>query len=373
MADVTIVSTPDDGSCGIGTYTGELVGELPDETTIEWVRVPLRSTNPLPYIRGAITAGTGSSSVVHVQHEYGIYGPKSVWSWLFVPVLFALKLITGKKVITTLHSAWNDETIGPPLVPLKRLYVRINNAMLATTTDHGIFLSENAAAAFRQSASLTSEEVLPHGVQTDTREMSITDASRAIGVDPDETVVVEPGYIRREKGCDAFADIARAYEGNASFLLAGGCQGSDSYCESIHRTAPENLDITGTLDEDSFHAAFVRADLVVLPYREVTQSGIFNWCAAYAVPVVGSDTPYFRHLADRWDCVEVVDTEDATDAATSIREILHDSDRRAALSTGMRKYRSAASMESVAARHVELYGADSHDSGDGRTPIRSTS
>jgi len=357
MADVTMVSTPDDGSCGIGTYTGELIRELTNNTDVDWVNVPLRSANPLPYVQSAIKAGLGDSSVIHIQHEYGIYGPKSLWSWLFFPVLFILATLRNKRVITTFHSAWNGETIGSPLVSLKYIYVAANNTMLAATTDHAIFLSENAATEFRQSVPLESEEVLPHGVQTDTRELSPSDAKHALGVDPDDTLVVEPGYIRREKGCDAFIDLARVYDDDVSFLLAGGCQGNEAYCESIRRDAPANVRVTGTLDEDRFHAAFVAADLVVLPYREVTQSGIFNWCAAYEVPVVGSDTPYFRRLADRWNCVAVIDTEDATATAMRVGKLLDDADRRATLVAGMRDYRTAASMDSVAKRHLKLYAS----------------
>lgn len=359
-----MVSTPDDGSCGIGTYTGELLQSLPSKTNIRCVTIPLRSTNPIPYVQGAIKAGFGDDSVIHIQHEYGIYGPKSFWSWLFFPILFVLATLQNKRVITTFHSAWNDETIGSPLVPLKHLYVAANNTMLAATTDHAIFLSENAAAAFRQSAPPQSEEVLPHGVQTDTQDLSTADAKRSLDITPEETLIVEPGYIRREKGCDAFVDIARAYEGDTTFLLAGGCQGDEAYCKSIRRNAPEKLQVTGVLDEDRFHSAFVAADVIVLPYREVTQSGIFNWCAAYNVPVIGSETPYFRQLADRWDCVEIVNTEDPTTAAKRVRDLIEDDDRRATLRAGLQDYRTAASMDSVAQRHVELYADEISSDGD---------
>jgi glycosyltransferase involved in cell wall biosynthesis len=116
-----------------------------------------------------------------------------------------------------------------------------------------------------------------------------------------------------------------------------------------------NVEITGELDEEAFHAAFVAADLVVLPYRKVTQSGVFNWCVAYGVPVIGSDTAYFRSLANEWGCVEIVDTENADATAECVRKLLTDDNRRSALIDAMADYRRAASMESVGKRHAKIY------------------
>ncbi|MFB6176232.1 MAG: glycosyltransferase [Halobaculum sp.] len=356
MGAVTVVSTPDDGSCGIGTYTGELLDEFPSEVTVTWVTVPLRSPNPLPYLVASIRAGLTDDPTIHVQHEYGIYGPKSLWSWLFFPVLLVLANLRGRRVVVTFHSAWNDETIGPPLVRLKRLYVAANNRLLAATADHAVFLSDNAADAFQRSVSLRSVETIPHGVQVETRSLSKSEARRQLGYESEEPLVVLPGYIRPEKGCDAFVAVAERFD--TPFVLAGGCQDAPDYCESLAASAPDNVAITGHLDEDAFHAAFVAADVVLLPYREVTQSGVFNWCVAYGVPVVGSDTPYFRSLADEWGCVEVVETSDPDAAADRIRSLLTDDERRDALRDGMADYRTAASMANVGRRHVEIYAPD---------------
>lgn len=355
MVDVTVVSTPDDGSCGIGTYTGDLLSVMPESVAVNWVTVPLQSVNPLPYLFAAVRTGFTDDSTIHVQHEYGIYGPKSISSFLFFSIVFVLTRLRGRRVIMTFHSAWNDDTIGPPLVGLKRVYVAVNNRLLAATADHAIFLSENAAAAFQQSVALDDVEILPHGVQVDTNPMGQERAKELLGYGPDMTLAVEPGYIRREKGCDAFVEIATHTE-DVQFLLAGGCQDDEAYCESVRDAAPENVRITGQLPDEQFHAAFNAADVVVLPYREVTQSGVFNWCVAYELPVLGSNSEYFRSLEAKWGCVETVDMEDATAAACRLRELLDNDLQRKTLREGMTEYRAAASMSSVAERHTELYG-----------------
>jgi glycosyltransferase involved in cell wall biosynthesis len=353
MPDVTMVSTPDDGSCGIGTYTGNLLAAMPDDLTVNWITVPLRSANPLPYIFSAFRTGMTADSTIHVQHEYGIYGPKSIWSWPFFLLLSLLTTIRQRRVIVTFHSAWSHETISPPLMPIKRLYVAANNRLLAMTTDHAVFLSENAATEFQRSVQFDSVETIPHGVQTDTRSLSQKAAKQELGYEADDQLIVLPGYIRPEKGCDAFVTLAEQFD--SPFVLAGGCQDASDYCAELRERAPSNVKITGQLDEKTFHAAFAAADLVVLPYRDVTQSGVFNLCVAYEVPVLGSDTPYFRSLAEEWGCVDVVDTEEIDIAAERVRELLSDNERRNMLSEKMTDYRKTASLDNIGKHHIELY------------------
>jgi len=235
---------------------------------------------------------------------------------------------------------------------MKRLYVGANNRLLAATVDHAIFLSDNASTAFQQSVQLNSVETIPHGVQTETRSLSQKEAKRELGYD-DQQLVILPGYIRPEKGCDTFVTLAEQFD--IPFILAGGCQDAPEYCASLRERAPPNVEITGKLDEETFHAAFIAADLVVLPYREVTQSGIFNLCIAYGVPVIGSDTQYFRSLADEWGCVEVVDTENVEASAERIRNLLSNDNKYTALTSAMSEYRKSASIESIGQQHKDLY------------------
>lgn len=353
---VGFVTTPNDGSCGIGTYTGTLLGELDGRVTTELVPVRLRSLDPLHYARAAVRAGRLDVEVVHVQHEYGIFGPKSFTSWVFFPILYLFAALRGVPVVVTMHSAWNADTIGPPLVPLKRLYVRLNNAMIASGANHMVFLSENCREKFRGSTTPPSDEVIPHGVQTETVPMDAGEAKRTFGYEPTEHVVVEPGYVRPEKGQDVFVEIAKRLP-EYSFLLAGGVQADEDrkFMDLVEQEAPDNVRITGLLDDNGFHAAFNAADLVVLPYRDVTQSGIFNWCAAYELPVVASDEPYFERLQDEWGCIASFDVDDSDAAADRIESLLDDRTARRELARAIADYRKSSSMDAVAERHAQLY------------------
>lgn len=358
MVEVTVVTTPADGSCGIGTYTAELLDEMPEDVAIDQVVIPSGSTNPLPYLVGALRAGLQADRVVHVQHEYGVFGPKSISSWLFFLTLHFLGRLRGLTIVLTLHSGWNARTIGPPLVPIKRVYVNINNRLLVATADHVIFLSENVQKKFTDSVTPTSYETLPHGVQTTTLDIGVEEAREMLGVNTEATTVVQPGYVKPQKGTDVFAAVARCFHdkgSDAQFVIAGGGQSDSDYFTEIVADAPPNLTITGRLEERRFHAAFVAADLVVLPYRTVDQSGVLNWCAAYEVPVVATRLRYFEQLHDQWGNVALVDIDDPAATAATVRRLLNNQEHRAALRAAMADYREARSVATVAERHAEVY------------------
>ena len=349
-----MVSTRDDGHCGIGAYTGALRRSM-DEPDVVDVPLELRSLNVLHYAKAAVSVGSSDVDVIHIQHEYGIFGPKSVTSWVFFPLLFLFTSLKQTPVVVTMHSAWNSETVGPSFTTLKKFYVKLNNAMLASGTDHFLFLSQNCKDRFLDSVETDSYTVLPHGVQTETVEMSDAEAKRQFGYDTSETVIVEPGYVRPEKGQDVFAEVAKELP-EYEFLIAGGIQADEdsAFIKEVEQTAPQNVSITGMLDDSKFHAAFNAADLVLLPYREVTQSGILNWCSAYLLPVAGSESEYFEQLEEAWGCVAVVGGVNSIDP-DQLTELLEHEDKRQKLVSGMEAYQKAHSMTAVADEHYNVY------------------
>lgn len=358
MSDVTMVSPPDDGSDGIGTYTGDLIASFPDEVEVEHVTFPPDSANPVPIHTTAIVAGWSDGDVIHVQHEYALFGPVSVYSWSFFLVLFILARFRGRHLVVTLHSAWNDETVaGTPLAGLKRLYVAANNRLLVGVSEQVVFLSESCRASFFESVVPDEYEVFPHGVRTtETRDISRTDARATFGYGPDESLVVEPGYVREQKGTHVFVDIAERLR-DQEFLVAGGTQGpqEEAYIRALKERAPPNVRFTGHLDEERFHAAFVAADVVCLPYLRMTQSGIFNWCAAYGVPVAAADHEYFVRINDEWDCVALFDPDDVNDGADTVMALLDSRERRDEIAANLRGFREANSFDHVAENHARLY------------------
>lgn len=350
-ASVALVAPGADAG-GVGHYTGHLAEALGDDV-VEWVTLD-RQAGPASFLWAALRAGRTGADVIHLQHVYGLFGEGSRYAWVFLPVLWLLATARRRPVVVTVHEVWTAETPAPPFAGLKRVYVRLVNATVSALAARVVFLSNHSARAFRPCYATAA--TIEHGVREDTVEMGPATAKAEFGFDAEETVVAEFGYVNARKGFDVFVAIADRVP-EESFLLAGGPrrESFEAHYEDLLADAPPNLTATGTLEDERFHAAFTAADVALLPYAAIYQSGIFNWCAAYGLVVLASDIPYFRDLADAEDCVALFEAGDPDDGASRLRELLTDEDRRRELSRNVRRYADRNRFSQVAARHREVY------------------
>jgi glycosyltransferase involved in cell wall biosynthesis len=274
----------------------------------------------------------------------------------------------------TVHEVLNADLVAPPLVPLKRLYVRVLNEVVAATATMIVFLSAQAEQRFVDSVGSVASKRLPHGVDTDARiDATPAEARAQLGIANHEAatdstpVVVAPGYVSPRKGTDVVLSVARACP-DVEFLVAGGPPRDrhTDFFDRIVERAPPNMTVTGRLSDEHFQLAFAAGDVAVLPYQEteqagvvnaVNQSGVFNWCAAYGLPVLAGDCARFRNVAAEWDAVRVADATDPDAFADALQELLSDSDARTALSDAIEVYAQAHSVEQVAAQHHAVYQA----------------
>jgi glycosyltransferase involved in cell wall biosynthesis len=373
---VTMIATPGDASCGIGTYGRDLRSALEDGqaradgggatavgTTTDLLELEQDEPTARHFLGVALRAAASDSDVVHVQHEYGLFRrPGSVYpglfGLLFFPVLWLATRIRRQSIVVTLHSVLTPDPEEARFS--KRLYLLVSHELIARVADHVIFLSEDCEERFHEDVAQSPGEysVLPHGVNV--RDASSVDretAKERFGFDRDDRVVAIPGFIRPPKGHDVFVEIARELP-DVEFLIAGGARpkGFDQgFVEEIEADAPENVTITGVLDDEDFPVALAAADLALLPYRVVTQSGTFNWCAAQELPILASDRSYFERIASEWDAVETVGLDDVETIADRVEALLADDVRRAELSRHVRQFKEANSFETVAAEHLAIY------------------
>lgn len=326
---------------GVGSYTDTLFAQV--DMDVSRVPVNRKWMNPFRYLRTAVRAKNGSA--VHVQYVYGMFGPKGIFTLFFLPLVSAL---TDGPTIVTVHEVWTREDAGRSR--LKYAYLRLVHETLARFSDRLVFLSTNAERDFLASVSGAETQVVPHGVKTEYRELTPGAAKESFGYDPDDTVITHHGFITHRKGCDRFLELAKSLP-EYEFLLAGGSRREDLE-DRLRERAPDNLQITGVLDDKAFEASFAASDLAVLPYRDINQSGTFNWCATYGLPVVATSIPYFERLANEYGCVELADTDDLE---ATVRAVLEDGERRRRLGERMAEYRDENSFAAVAARTEQLY------------------
>lgn len=357
-----MVSTPGDGSCGIGTYTRDLRDGLGSVNSTT-VPIPQDDRSVGQFCRLALDAVRAGGQVIHVQHEYGLFrreGSKypGVMGFVFFPLVFVLASLRSQKVVVTMHSVIDldpDEASFPV-----RTSLLVMHKLMVLVTSHLIFLSPDCASAFRSQVYLPEQDysVLPHGVKTDVPTSgSQAEVRRQFGYDADDRIVLIPGFMRPPKGHDIFVEVARRLP-EYEFLVAGGARpkGEDfEFARRIREDAPENVSITGVLDEKSFWDALAVPDLGLLPYRVVTQSGTFNCCASQELPVLASETEYFSRIAATWGVPETVPIDDLQEVTERVRTLLEDDVRRERLSRAMGRYKRANSFETVGFEHARIY------------------
>lgn len=104
------------------------------------------------------------------------------------------------------------------------------------------------------------------------------------------------GAIQEYKRLDLFVDAAISCTGNAQFIIAGK---PTFDCKSIIDKVKDNsrfiCDIGFIKDEDVL-SYFEKADYLVLPYTDATQSGPLLIALNYGIPVVASDITVFKEF-----------------------------------------------------------------------------
>lgn len=363
--NLTVVSVPGGGESGIGDYTDELISEL-SGTTAEKINLPLNSNNPFKFALSAIKAGQTKADVIHVQHEYGLFGVGSAMSWVFFPLLYFIAALQGKSVVVTFHEALNKNLVTQPLQRIKQQYITLLNKCIVLNAKHVVFLSETSANKLTSSVELNSYIILPHGVNLSKKtKLTKAEAKRNFGYDSTDVVISEPGYIEPRKGSDIILKLAKQLP-MFEFLIAGGppSEAYTEYAEQLQEQAPSNVQITGQLPTNRFHQSFVASDLIILPYRNakqngiinsLNQSGIFNRCATYGNPTITSSLDHFCAIKQQWNCIITCEFNDLKKSSRMIEDTVSSESKCDELSDKIQKYARENSFKKVGRRHTDIY------------------
>jgi glycosyltransferase involved in cell wall biosynthesis len=166
--------------------------------------------------------------------------------------------------------------------------------------------------------------VIPHGVLEHLREVMPAPWAE-LGPGP---LVVLPGLIRPYKGVDlllAAWPAVRARVPDARLVIAG------RPLMDVGRLAAGRPGVTlhpRFLDDGELAGLLLRADVVVLPYRSIDNSGIVFAALAMGAALVLSDVGGFRELHDRHGVGELVPAADPARLADAVAGVLADPERR---------------------------------------------
>jgi glycosyltransferase involved in cell wall biosynthesis len=231
--------------------------------------------------------------IVHVQ-----WAPVQAVDWALLPRPFVI----------TAHDVLPREPRPAQSWGYRRLYDRA--AAVVVHSEHG-------ARRLRDEAGVPAEKVhvIPHGAF---EHLAAVEPAPLPFPEPSGPVVLFFGLIRPYKGLDVLLEAWRDVPG-AELWVVGKPLGVD--LEPLRSAAPATVRwLPRFVSDAELAAVFGAATAVVLPYREIDQSGVLFTAMAFGKPLIVSDVGGFSEVGAQ----ETVPAGDPAALAAAIRRVLAD-------------------------------------------------
>jgi glycosyltransferase involved in cell wall biosynthesis len=273
----------------------------------------------------------------------------------------------GKKIVLTAHNV-NAGVRDANDSSLNRLTLRLQYRL----ADHIFVHTEKMKKELMDLAGLAADRitVIPYGINNAVPNTSLTaeEAKQRLGIRKGEKVLLFYGHIAPYKGLDylaaAFRQVGARHE-RYRLIIAGAPKNCQEYWEPIRQGLREDVESgrvllqAGFISDQETEVYFKAADVCVLPYRHIFQSGVLFLAHSFGVPVLAADVGSLRE-----DIVEgqngfIFRPEDPDDLANAI-ERYFESDVYADLNNRRQQIRDYAterhSWDIVGRMTMDVYG-----------------
>jgi glycosyltransferase involved in cell wall biosynthesis len=294
------------------------------------LRVPAKLARHVPDMLVTAARAARGADVVHFQ-------------WLAVqPLDVHLLRAFGTPLVLTAHDVLPREPRPGQLAGQRRLYARVDAVVVHSEHGRGRLVGELGVPAEKV-------HVIPHGVLETPAGGALPRELR----DVEGPVVLLFGLLRPYKGIDVLLEAWRGITGAELWIV--GAPRMDT--APLRAAAPPGVRfVERFIDPPEAGALLRRADLAVLPYREIDQSGVLFAALGAGTPLVLSAVGGFPEVAAA-GAAELVAPGDPAALREAIERLLGDPAVRARLAEGAR--RAAAERfgwDAIARRHLDLYG-----------------
>ncbi|MDQ4041399.1 MAG: glycosyltransferase family 4 protein [Actinomycetota bacterium] len=144
-------------------------------------------------------------------------------------------------------------------------------------------------------------------------------------------VVLCFGIVRPYKGVDVLVEAFREIEGAELWVVGRPWMSLEPLVRAAGRSKSRVRFVERFVSEPEIPAFFRRADLVVLPYRRIDQSGVLYTALAFGKAMVLSDVGGFSEIGRVHGAARLVPPEDPAALRETLAELLADPAARAAL------------------------------------------
>lgn len=275
------------------------------------------------------------------------------FQWLAVQHLDGHLLPRGRPLVLTAHDVLPREAKPGQRAAQRRLYGHFDAVVVHSEHGRRRLINELGVDAARV-------QVIPHGVfehlaaggARGDADASAEPVQEAAPFQTDKPVVLCFGLMRPYKGIDLLLEAWRGIE-DAELWVAGAPRMDIS---AMRAAAPPGVRfVPRFIGDDELPAYFRRADVVVLPYREIDQSGVLFTALAFGRPLLLSDVGGFPEIAAT-GAARTFPAGDASALRDALRELIGDPSERTALGVRARELASGEySWDAVARRTIALY------------------
>ena len=217
-------------------------------------------------------------------------------------ILMGLYRLLGKRVVRTVHNVNDAERDGRDTA-FNRFTLRIQYALSHHLFVHTEQMKQQLLSQFGVAASAIS--VIPFGINDTVPNTGLgnAEARRRLGLGDNDRVLLFFGNIAPYKGVeflvDAFASLA-SEEPRYRLVIAGRPKGAEAYWAEVQRRI-RTLGIEDKvlarieyIPDEETEVYFKAADVLILPYTHVFQSGVLFLGYNFGLPVIASDVGSLR-------------------------------------------------------------------------------
>jgi glycosyltransferase involved in cell wall biosynthesis len=211
--------------------------------------------------------------------------------------------LLGKKVVLTAHNV-NARRRDSKDSALNRLTLRIQYRLADHIFVHTESMKKELCADFGVREDATS--VIPFGINNavPNTELTAEQARQHLGIEADARTILFFGRIRPYKGLEflvaAFQQLAAAHH-NCLLIVAGQLsRGCEEYLDGIRRLIRDDpsrdrvIQRIKFVSDEETELYFKAADLLVLPYTQISQSGVLVLGYSFGLPVIAAEVGSFR-------------------------------------------------------------------------------
>jgi glycosyltransferase involved in cell wall biosynthesis len=269
------------------------------------------------------------------------------FQWLTVQPVDVHLLPRARPLVLTAHDVLPREPRRGQLAAQRRLYERVDAVVVHS--EHG-----RARLVAQLGVAPEKVRVIAHGAFDHLTDVAGARPLPAGLAAVDKPVVLFFGLLRPYKGLDVLLEAWREVQ-DAELWIAGMPRMDIA---GLRAAAPPSVRwVPRFVADDELGAYFRRADLVVLPYREIDQSGVLFTALAFGAPLLVSAVGGFPELAEQ-GAAALVPPGDAAALARELRRLLADRPARERLAAAARAAAAGRySWDAIAREHLALYGA----------------